>query len=155
MVTNVEKEWIIKALSRSAIRRDLLGCPGSDADLLQLIVGADADKKNVECLASFSRMLRLMDALVNGIESGEGFVDKFSALWLSLRAVYADDLGLQLQRLAHFYGDIQLFCASEQECLKEPLLFGRERLHSLTETAYHDLLQWWLDRLTSQSCQLG
>lgn len=139
---------IIDALTRSTVRRDEAGLIGSDEDLLHRL-DAHLDPRQIELLAATSRVLRLMDGLLSGAETGEGFVEKFSSLWAGLKRAYTHDLEDRAQQLDQFYGDIQLFCASDRDRREEALLFGIDRLKALTQPVYADLKQWWCEHLTN------
>ncbi len=147
-MNSIESDIIIRALTRSGMRRDKLGIRGSDELLLRRLEGSDGNPEKRRCLAFVSKMLRLMDALIRGVETGEGFLEKFSGLWQLLRAAHEKDLGTQAEKLQQFYYDIQFFCASQSHQLEEPSLFGSERLKALTEVFYIELENWWRNQLT-------
>ena len=142
-----QAEVITDALTRSNARRDKLGVSGSDEELLRRL-GPQLDARQLSVLAATSRLLRLMDALLAGSETGEGFVEKFSRLWGSMKPVHGRDLGPLTAQLDEFYGDIQLFCAAERDRREVPSLFGLDRLKALTEVVYAQLRRWWCDNLT-------
>jgi hypothetical protein len=146
LLNNPDAELIADALTRSTVRRDKAGVVGTDEELLSRLV-APLDANEIYLLAATSRVLRLMDALLTGSETGEGFVEKFSSLWTSLKPAHEQEFAQQAQRLDEFYGNIQLFCASAQDRREEPLLFGIDRLKALTEPIYADLKEWWCKRL--------
>jgi len=147
-MNSIESDIIIRALTRSGMRRDKLGIRGSDEQLLRRLEGSDSNPERRRCLALVSKLLRLMDALIRGVETGEGFLEKFSNLWQSLRAAHERDLGPQAEKLQQFYYDIQFFCASRSHQLEEPSLFGPERLRALTEIFYVEMETWWRSQLT-------
>jgi hypothetical protein len=135
---------MIAALTRSGMRRDQLGVTGTDEELL-LRLNARLDSHRIGLLATTSKLLRLMHALLSGAETGEGFMEKFPALWGPLKVKYSRDLQAKLDKVDQFYSDIQLFCASANDRREEPLLFGIDRLKGLAEPVYAELEHWWCD----------
>jgi hypothetical protein len=91
-------------------------------------------------LADVSRLLRLMDGLIVGNETAEGFVSKFSAAFLQVTAWDLDAaLDRSFDRLNDFYTKIQRFSNSSQARAEEPLLFGPDELRDRTQIAYAEL----------------
>jgi hypothetical protein len=145
-----EVHLIIDALTRATVRRDKLGVIGSDEDLIRR-ANADLDSTRVRLLVATGRLLRLMDGLLVGSESGEGFVEKFSVLWPSVKATHALDLAEEADALDEFYSSIHLFSASARDRREEPLLFGVDRLKELAEPIYSSLKRWWRSRLAANT----
>lgn len=134
---------IIKALTRVRPTRNVIVGSSmhlSDEELIKQITGSELRAKRLQLLVSVSRLLRLMDSLISGTETGEGFVAKFSEQWLFIKYWEEDPiLKEEFDSLNGFYSDIQLFCAIPDHKKEEPLLFGLEQLRELTEKAYENL----------------
>lgn len=124
----------------------------SDEDLILQVAEGAIETDRLRLLASLSRLLRLMDGLLSGKETGESFVAKFSEQWLLLQNWEADpSLESEFDELNNYYSEIQLFSSLSDARYEEPLLFGLDRLKELTQTAYERLLQKWHLSLTSRS----
>ncbi|HZI65033.1 MAG TPA: hypothetical protein VFF17_00575 [Thermoanaerobaculia bacterium] len=90
------------------------------------------------------QLLRLMDGLVAGKETGEGFVGKFSDRFLALTDWEIDPvLETAFEELNDFYSQIQMFSASPVEIEEEPSLFGLSDLKDRTQLAYVSLKEKW------------
>ncbi len=146
-MTISEISAIVDVLTRSIFRRDKLGLAGSDEELMRRLVQGPIESQEAHFLVTVSRLLRLMDGLISGRETGEGFVEKFETTWHVLKVSHASGLEVQLNKLREFYEDIQLFCVSVRDREEEPSLFGPEKLKVRTIQMYIDLKQWWLNRL--------
>ncbi len=143
---------VIEVLTRSVSRRDVPHEGGglSDEDLILRATGGAISAPRLRLLTSLSRLLRLMDGLLAGQETGEGFVAKFSDQWLALKDWESDPvLEAKFEQLNRFYSEIQLFCGSAVHRQEEPLLFDPDRLKALTQAAYDRLMEAWRHSLAS------
>jgi hypothetical protein len=131
----------VEALTRSGLGR---GGPLSDEDLIRKLARTSPDLRRLSLLSGTSQLLRLMDGLLAGKETGEGFVGKFSELFLSLTDWEADPvLKTAFEELNDFYSRIQLFSALPHEIEEEPSLFGLTDLKDRTQLAYVSLKEKW------------
>lgn len=138
----MNRDLVIDVLTRSDLARDRVGLPQDDEELLTA-VAPQLRGATVTHLAAVSGLLRLMDALLRGRETGEGFVEKFSEQWLRIREELEDsELADVVEALDAFYEEIQLFCAAGH-AEEEAALFGVSRLQELTIAAYEATLQKW------------
>jgi len=149
-MSNNRAQALLEALTRSAPRDILLGRGSlSDEELIVQLSRRDIPPTRLQLLSSLSRLLRLMDSLLAGKETGEGFVAKFSDQWLAIRGWEADPLlESEFEDLNSFYSEVQRFCVSPRHREEEPLLFGVDRLKELTQLAYKHLKQTWQQSLT-------
>lgn len=135
-----EMTLVIEALTRSSFRRgDLTFLHGySDEDLVRHVTHSKTDPDTTRTLAAVSHLLRLMDGLLAGKETGEGFVYKFSERWLLLAGGGAPPLLDEiLDELEEFYSEIQMFCALPRHHEEEPGLSDLESLKQLTANTYN------------------
>lgn len=135
----------LDALTRTGFNR---GGRLSDHDLVLGLASPAPDSKRLQLLAEVSRLLRLMDGLVTGKETGEGFVSKFSDGFLATTTWEVEpSLDIAFERLNEFYGAIQRFSASAKAVADEPLLFGLAELKDRTQIAYAELKSAFLQAL--------
>lgn len=139
----------VEALTRSRFER---GGPLSDEELIQGLVAEKPEPLRLSLLGDVSKLLRLMDALVVGNETGEGFVTKFSDRFLATTSWEADPrLDAGFDDLNSFYENIQMFSARTSATSPEPFFFGIERLRDLTQSAYVDLKARWVEALEGRN----
>ncbi len=137
----------IEALSRIGVSRDGLGETKDDAGLIRF-VAPGVESSELRAFVGVSRLLRLMDGVLTGTQTGEGFVEKFSESWLSLAGESVDVLQTVFGELEEFYEEIQLFCASGRHLQEEGALFGLPRLQEITIAAYDSIRRQWIQSLT-------
>ena len=138
----MNRDLVVEVLTRSDIARDRVGLPHGDEDLL-MTMAPDLEGATVTHLATVSRLLRLMDALLRGRETGEGFAEKFSEQWLRIREdLENSELADVVEALDELYEEIQMFCAADHR-EEESALFGSSRLQELTIAAYEATLPKW------------
>jgi len=152
----MEQDRIIHALTRSIPSSDYLALL-SEEELLRQLVGAHAPPSRLRLLASISRVLKLMDALLTGSDESllnahaeTGFVWQLEREWIirlgsDEEALASDpDLDTDLEWFEEYHDAIQLYCHDAKHREEEGLLFGPEELRRMTRQAYARLREAWL-----------
>jgi hypothetical protein len=141
-IVSTTTEVIIDALTRSTVQRDRVGLAATDAQLLRKLCG-ERDPRRLEYLAAISRLLRLLDGLLSGRETGEGLVEKYFVQLRDLRKRFADIMGREAQVLDAFDEAAQLFSPDARSQVHVAALIGLDELRGRARDTYQLLKRWW------------
>lgn len=135
------KDLIIEALTRSTVRRDHVGLAATDEELLRILSG-EGDRRRIEYMAAISRLLRLLDGLLSGRQTGEGLAEKYFVQLRDLRDRFGDVMGNEVQILDAFDEAAQLF-SPDVKGGEIAALIGLKELESRARDTYRLLKFWW------------
>lgn len=121
-------------------------------DAIREVRSFDVDESEMRLLLFLSHLLRLMDALLTGVEPPRSYVTQFSRLWTRW-PTWDDVPGLvqEMEALQRYYERIQLFSSNPVHRAEEPLLFDEEHLKDLTRSIYDRLRRSWLEAVIHAS----
>jgi hypothetical protein len=145
---------MVEALTRSDVQR---GVALTDDELIRGLLGPQsAEPDRIGLLVAVARLLRAMDGLIRGAETGEGFVAKFSDRFLAVTEWDSDpNLSAVFERVNEFYSEIQTFSQSASERAREPLLMNCDELKDRTQIAYGILKDSWRRAITGPTGSSG
>lgn len=151
-IVNTRREVIIDALTRSTIQRDQVGLAATDEELLRMLC-AECAPRRIDYMAAISRLLRLLDGLLSGRQTGEGLTEKYFVQLRELRNRFVDEMGNEAQILDAFDEVAQLF-SPDVKGGEVAALIGLEELKRRAGDTYRSLKCWW-ESIVEEDHRLG